>query len=68
MPPRVNNEGQYSDKGTVDHDGKLVPYTAEEIARTRAYETEHKIPSTLPAEEAEAVEALADESEDDSAE
>lgn len=69
MPPRVNNEGQYTDTGTVDHDGKLVPYTKEEIERTRAYETAHGIPSTLPADEsADAVEALADESEDDSEE
>ena len=48
MPPRVNNEGTYTDIGTVDHDGKLVPYTAEEIERTRAYEEAHGIPSTLP--------------------
>lgn len=48
MPPRVNNEGQYTDTGTVDQDGKLVPYTAEEIERTRAYEEAHGIPSTLP--------------------
>jgi hypothetical protein len=47
MPPRINNEGQYSDKGTVDHDGKLVPYTAEEIERTRAYEEANGIPSTI---------------------
>lgn len=51
MPPRVNNEGQYTDTGTVDQDGKLVPYTPEEIERTRAYEEAHGIPSTLPAEE-----------------
>lgn len=51
MPPRVNNEGQYTDTGTVDQDGKLVPYTAEEIERTRAYEEAHGIPSTLPADD-----------------
>ncbi len=48
MPPRVNAEGQYTDAGTVDHDGKLVPYTAEEIARTRAFEEANGIPSTIP--------------------
>lgn len=52
MPPRINSEGQYSDKGTVDQDGKLVPYTAEEIERTRAYEEAGGIPSTLPVEDA----------------
>jgi len=52
MPPRVNNEGQYTDTGTVDHDGVTLPYTDEEIACTRAYEAEHGIPSTLPDEAA----------------
>lgn len=67
MPPRFNHEGQYTDTGTVDQDGKLVLYTPEEIERTRAYEAANGIPSTLPADEsADAVEALADESEDDS--
>ena len=47
MPPRVNNEGQYTDTGTVDQDGKLVPYTAEEIERTQAYEEANKLPSTI---------------------
>lgn len=50
MPPRVNNEGTYTDVGTVDHDGKLVPYTPEEIERTKAYEAEHGIASTIPAD------------------
>ena len=53
MPPRINNEGQYTDAGTVDADGKLLPYTAEEIERTRAFEEANGIPSTLPAEEAD---------------
>lgn len=50
MPPRVNNEGTYTDIGTVDQDGKLVPYTEQEIERTRAYEEAHGVPSTLPAD------------------
>lgn len=48
MPPRVNNEGQYADTGTVDHDGTLVPYTPDEIERTKAYEDANGIPSTIP--------------------
>lgn len=46
--PRVNSDGQYTDTGTIDHNGKLIPYTAEEIKRTREYEKANNIPSTLP--------------------
>lgn len=52
MPPRVNSEGVYTDEETVDHDGQPLPYTADEVERTRAFEAEHGIPSTLPAENA----------------
>ena len=51
MPPRINNEGVYTATNTVDHNGVTLPYTDEEIARTRAYEAEHGIPSTLPDED-----------------
>jgi hypothetical protein len=57
VPPRINNEGQYTDTGTIDQDGKLVPYTQEEIDRTRAYEEAGGIPSTLPVDAAAAKEA-----------
>lgn len=50
MPPRVNSEGVYTDEGTIDHLGQPIPYTPEELERTRAYEAEHGIASTLPAE------------------
>lgn len=69
MPPRINSHGCYTDEGTVDHDGKLVPYTPEQIEATRAHETAHGIPSTIPDDvvdekaETEVVAIVSDEAE-----